>query len=151
MEYMWDNLVLAAEYFISTREADMVMHLDSTWAPIITGIPGAPAGDYTVNKDLDSDNKYYVRVSYRLTDWLEMGTYYSYYENDPDKESTSELEKQKNELADICLSARFDINDSWMLKIEGHKMDGLFGVEPEEDGTLDNDWYLYAAKITFSF
>ncbi len=151
IEYMWNDLVLAAEIYRSNGETDLVMHLDSTWAPLITETPGASAGDYTVNKDLDSDNKYYVSASYRFTDWFEFGTYYSFYESDPDKEFTSELEEQKNELTDICLSARFDINDNWTLKIEGHKMDGLNGVEPEEDGTFDEDWFLYAAKMTFSF
>ncbi len=144
-EYTRGNLVVAAEKYMLKREADMVMHLDATFAPIITRNPAAPAGDYTVDKDMDSDASYYVSASYRFLDWLEMGVYYSFFENDKDGSGAA------NELKDTCLSARFDINDNWTAKIEAHKMDGLFGVEAEEDGTLDEDWYLYAAKMTFSF
>ncbi len=154
IEYTWNNLVVAAEKWANNREADMVMHLDDTWAPILTGNPAAPANDYTVNKDNDSDTNYYVSASYRFTDLLELGTYYSFYENNSDLEPDTELEEQKNELTDICLSARFDINDNWIIKLEGHKMEGLFGVQPEDGKTFedgDEDWYLYAAKMTFSF
>ncbi len=53
---------------------------------------------------------------------------------------------------DLALTARFDVNQNWLLKLEGHVMDGtadLF-VSDNPDG-FDQDWFLFAAKVTFSF
>jgi len=55
-------------------------------------------------------------------------------------------------LRDTALSTRIDINDSWILKLEGHIMEGaaLLYTQDNPDG-LVGDWFLFAAKMTYSF
>ena len=51
---------------------------------------------------------------------------------------------------DFALTTRFDINDNMVFKLEGHLMDGLATVEYDAEDP-DDDWYMLAAKMTFSF
>ncbi len=59
---------------------------------------------------------------------------------------------------DNCLSLRFDINDHWVVKLEGHLMDGLNAVNvslTDEEAAATNDpeeeWSMFAIKISYSF
>lgn len=130
IEYLFRNLLLSAEYY--------KLEFDRK-----TAIPAA--GIYFNSPKFKSGDRYYIGASYRFTDWFETGAYYSMYEHEKDLSGAS------NELEDICLSLRFDLNEAWLAKFEIHKMDGLFGVFPEEDGTTDEDWMLYAVKLSYSF
>jgi hypothetical protein len=98
---------------------------------------------------------YYGLVTYRFSDWLEVGTSYSVgYEDKNDKEG-DRFEAQGTPRAqawnkDLAVSTRFDLNESWIVKLEGHWINGLYGVsgygdDPSEDG------FLGAVKVTFSF
>ncbi len=104
---------------------------------------------YTTSNTTDSD-RYYIMASYRLTDWFEPGFYYSIYYADND---TKDIETSYSK--DFSLTTRFDINDSWILKFEGHMMDGLGNVNTfdPDDPTAEPDsgWYLFAAKLSYSF
>jgi hypothetical protein len=52
----------------------------------------------------------------------------------------------------FTLSLRFDINDYWIFKLEGHLMDGLADVTYNPaDPDPDPDWMLFAAKVSYSF
>jgi predicted porin len=130
MEYIYKDLLLAAEYGIEEYDSKQA-------------IPGA--GIYTTPENRKSGDRYYVNASYRFTDWFESGIYYSKFEEFDDTDSDD------GKLDDICLSLRFDINESWITKLEVHKMEGLYGVFPEEDGTIDKDWMLYAVKLSYNF
>jgi len=133
IEYVWNNLVIAAENYMSKRDAD---------------IEYSTSNGLIAKSDADIDQKndsYYIRLSYRFTDWLESGYYYSKYIQDPD------LSGDKNKNREQCLSFRFDINPYWLFKLETHLMDGKFGVKPDNDGHTYDEWMLYAAKMTFMF
>ncbi len=60
-------------------------------------------------------------------------------------------------MKDWAISARFDINDSWTMKFDGHIMNGTSGCytidNKRADGTVDleEDWLLFAAKVQYSF
>ena len=135
-EYTRGNLFLAAEYFNQEIEAEIINF--------------APASTTTAEG-------YYASASYRFTEMFELGTYYSIYYPDKDDKDGDALVAQglpdhgawQNDLA---LTARFDINDYWVFKVEGHLMDGTGQVLSVDnaDGT-EEDWYLFAAKVTFSF
>jgi len=99
-------------------------------------------------------------ASHRFTDWFELGAYYSDYNTDDDDRDGKELEKvgipkEERYLRDACLATRFDINEYWTVKLEGHAMDGLYRInwrshtDPGEDP--DPNWYLFAAKASYSF
>lgn len=132
-EYVYNALTCAVEY----RQREFDIHQE--------GVRFAnPTGEY-----------YYGLLSYRFTDWLELGTYYSVsYSDKDDKDGTSfEAIGQPAAVAwlkDLAVTARFDLNDHWIVKLEGHRMDGLSGVTDFDQDPSD-EWFLFAAKVTFSF
>ena len=132
MEYVFRNFTLAAEIYRQERDADAYVT-----------VPGV--GVMTLDQDLLTKDIFYVRVGYRFTDWFETGYYYSEYFGNEDSHAI------KDELKDHCLSLRFDINYNWIAKAEVHKMNGEFGVEPDDDGHKYSEWMLYALKISYSF
>lgn len=157
VEYAIGNLVLAAEYNRTNYDLDL---------------PGK-----TYDRDFDSEG-YYGSLTYRFTDWFELGTYYSeYYANTGDKDGKKAAalwnayggamggyppgQEHRAYLKDLALSLRFDITENWIVKVEGHKMDGG-AIMLNSDGNTANyagvvgpsyekDWYLYTAKVAFSF
>jgi hypothetical protein len=128
IEYSHGNVTCAAEY--TEREFKM-----------------SPSGYTGVG--------YYGLLSYRVTDWMELQTAYAVtYRDKDDKEGDSYAQsEQPRALAwskDLSISTRFDLNEYWIVKLEGHWMNGLYGVsnygdDPSEDG------FLGAVKVTFSF
>lgn len=98
-----------------------------------------------VNVGDRSGTGWYVSAAYRFLDWFEAGTYYS------DSSANDDQSGPENELKQICLTARFDISPNMTCKLETHFMDGLYGVYPGDDGTTDDSWMLYAAKVSYNF
>lgn len=91
----------------------------------------------------------YVSASRRINTWLELGTYVSYSQ---DRQATNPLLRQ----ADYAMSAKFDLTDKLIFKIEGHYMNGAGKIfdtaaHPQPLATLDKEWMLLAAKMTYSF
>lgn len=129
-EYIWNNWVFAAETYRHTEDSD-VYH--------------GTSGAFLQKADVDTRKSFYVKLSYRFTDWLETGYYYSKFQLQPDTDNDQE------KLKEHCLSFRFDINPYWLFKLEAHLMNGKFGVYPDNDGHIYNEWMLYAAKMSFSF
>ncbi len=133
------------------------------------------ASEFFTTRMMETDNEnYYVMINYRFTDWFELGFYYAaQYANKDDKDgkdaaatyqatlgqSGLQFEKEAY-LIDFTLTTRFDINDSWIFKLEGHMLDGLSGVDYSASDSYDPDdpayepdpgWYLFAAKLSYSF
>ncbi|QTA83546.1 porin domain-containing protein [Desulfonema limicola] len=136
LEYSWNELILAAEY----------RYRETSYS--VNNLP--------FDKTIDSE-AWYASAAYRFTDWFELGTYYS--ESYPDKNDkdgdrfkTIGQPDFRAWQKDFALTARFDFNEYWLLKLEGHKMDGagdLFILDNPD--RLEEDWYLFAAKMTFNF
>jgi hypothetical protein len=136
-EYQSGGLTLAAEYLQLNMKLDV-------------GLPGE-----TFDK-MDSVS-YYGSISYRFTEWLEAGGYYSvYYLMKRDKEGDlvqaygfpDYAAWQKEGVATL----RFDLNPNWILKLEGHRINGVgqeFASSQADD--LKENWWLFAAKTTVSF
>ncbi|MDA8139593.1 MAG: hypothetical protein M0036_13165 [Desulfobacteraceae bacterium] len=137
IEYTWRNLVVAAEY--------MHRRADST---ILS------------NQRITKAESYYLMASYRFNDWFTLGSYYSEFY--PDTEDKDGSEATVNNVPcshrawekDLALTLRFDINDYWVFKIEGHSVNGTANVivldNPGND-FADSQWYYGAAKLSFSF
>lgn len=123
------------------------------------------SGEYEIakvdihNSDTTDLYGYAISGSYRFSDLFELGTYYSEYVSQKDQRLNP-----AEYLRDACLSGRFDLNEYWTLKLEGHLMRGLDQVtidsdyiDMDGDGDVDvNDlprlhWMMYAAKITYMF
>jgi len=136
-EYMWQNLLLAAEY--NARE----YHVD------IHGLSPFMVKEI-LDMVLDFDG-YYGMVSYRFFPWLEAGTYYSVFNDTENGRETGE-KKYKLYQKDTCGFLRFDITNNWLAKIEGHIFDGATQVYQYEnpDGRKEN-WALFAVRTSLYF
>jgi len=169
LEYAIGDLVISGEYSRNNYDfwagGDVFEAMKSStgqaYSPTLNAI-----ADGITHVELETEG-YYGSVSYRFTDWLEVGTYYSVYYADRDDKDGKENEESAVRIAagyqdhdawlkDLCLSFRFDINQNWVFKLEGHKMDGAAILMKEINYVGDklqteDDWYLGAAKLTFSF
>jgi hypothetical protein len=70
-----------------------------------------------------SDERTYFMASYRLAPWLQPGAYYSLLFPDVDDRKGPDQVQH-----DLALTLRFDINDHWLVKAEGHYMYGTAGL-----------------------
>ena len=59
---------------------------------------------------------------------------------------------------DLALSLRFDISPNMIFKLEGHRMDGIASVLPQDNthilgdpAGIEQNWYMFASKISFVF
>ncbi len=116
IEYTWNNLIFTSEYYEAENRYELTS--SNPWVP--------------TSKDVLESEGYYGSLTYRFTDYLEVGAYRSvYYRDKNDKHGTGTLFTQlgypqfKAKLKDTCLTFRFDINEHWVLKLETHKMDGV--------------------------
>lgn len=142
-EYRWRNLVVAAE----------------TFAPLsYDNVLRSPALGLTLVDDSPDKAGYYGSLAYSVTDWLELGLVYSeYYNNVNDKDGVklsrdTGMQKHRGWLKDTALTARFDLLDSWVVKLEGHAMDGgdILLSDQNPEGT-ERKWWLFGAKVTYNF
>jgi hypothetical protein len=133
-EYTYGDLTLAAEYAQVMFEMN---EINNGWTY-----------DFTIEV-------YYGLVTYRFTDWFELGSSYAVSYGNKDDKDGDQFAAQGTPRAqawakDLALSARFDLSESWIVKLEGHWINGLYevsnyGDDPDENG------FLGAAKVTFSF
>jgi len=126
---------------IVAYRSEMPVRLDRI--PVDTDNDGEPD---TTTSALLSDSMYdmmgyYWGGAYRFTKWFELGSYYSIY-----------VDEMNNRVKDLALTGRFDITDHWIFKLEGHYFQGgeiaYFTMNPNG---LEDYWFLFAAKMTFSF
>lgn len=134
-EYARENLTLAAEYYRMSVDVLMEDMFDLK----------------------ETEEGYYASAAYRFTDWFELGLYYAeYYPNADDKEgrefATSGLPDFYGWQKDLTVTTRFDINEYWIIKLEGHIVDGaaLF-LSQDNPEAFEEDSLLFAVKTTFSF
>ncbi len=97
-----------------------------------------------------------VSASHRFTYWFELGAYYGdWVTNDRDRDGSEmeEVGREKEErwMRDACLTTRFDLNENWIFKLEGHYMNGLDDVDYGNDPDPDPDWFLFASKVSYNF
>jgi hypothetical protein len=70
-----------------------------------------------------SDERLYVMANYRVAPWLQPGAYYGLLFPD-----TSNRQGPDQVQHDVALTLRFDINEHWLVKTEGHYMYGTAGL-----------------------
>jgi len=142
MEITWRNLLLMAEYMDRKRN-----------------IYSSVSGGSTIDAETTG---WYAGAAYRFTDWFELGGYYSTIETTDLTEGAGyAVPDWYIEQEDICVTARFDINEYWTLKLEYHDLTGALGLSardnPSDTATFvsptffEEDWTMFAAKITVSF
>jgi hypothetical protein len=138
LEYRWEELLLAAEYNLITSKTQFDLHLGAGWE-----------GERTITSE-----GLYLSASYRFTDWFELGCWYSEFYPDKDdkegkKQSVNDFEAWQKTVA---LSARFDINEYWIVKLEASYNDGFGAYNiADKPENLKQEWFLYSAKVTYNF
>jgi len=145
IEYTRKNLILSAEhayyglkfpinYDLSQLPLSMALMIDATGL-----LPGStrfiPEG-------------WYINASYAFTDWFILGLHYSHFIGNKLEPRTIDEEHRE-----WVLTTRFDINASWIIKLEYHLMQGLyFNADGATEATHGDDyWHLYGTKVSFNF
>ncbi len=143
-EFTIGNLILAGEYYYQRSDITVA-------AP--PGVPDLP--DITgVQQNMEG---FYVQARYRLFDRFEIGTYYSVFHPDAKDRGGSFYESRGKPdyygwLRDWALSFRWDIKPFWLVKVEGHIMDGAALIEgPANPTDVERHWGLFAFRTTFYF
>ena len=129
-EYLWKNWTFQAEY--ATYDMTGYSH-----ASIY--IPAAQKTLSQVSSFPDNPGTWYLAVSHRFNKLIEVGTYYTQFEDNGARQN------------DAALCLRLDLKDWWLFKIEGHYLEGNGLLR---DGTpLNNNagWFMLAVKTTVSF
>jgi hypothetical protein len=98
-----------------------------------------------------NSDRYYAMTSYRIKPWFTPGLYYSVF-----FPKSGDWSNRKDYQHDVALTTRFDINEHWLVKLEGHFMRGTAALNPaENDNTpltvLSRDWGLFMVKTTAYF
>ena len=131
-EYTWDKLTAQAEYM--EREASITL---------------------MSNENISTSQSYYFLLSYAINDLITLGAYYSEtYPNEDDKDGSTLAVNHKAWEKDIAVSIRFDINEYWVAKIEGHRVDGtanVIGIDNPDNSFSESKFNYVAAKMTFNF
>lgn len=133
IEYVHSDLLMAAEY--SRQRA----HVVSTNFELF---PGPEAKVNTVSE------RAYLLLAYRLDTWLQLAGYYAV--TYPDEALRS---GRGNMLHDLAATLRFDLNNFWLLKVEGHLMQGTAGLAPTAAARagLPERWGMILVKTTAYF
>jgi hypothetical protein len=139
IEYTLREIIFAAEYM--TFRGDLAI---KTLAPglkqIVSEIP------------IKTDS-FYLSMTYRLTDYLEMGGYYAVFW--PDASDTNGKTLLPNYLGwhkEAALCFRFDITNYLTLKGETHLMDGGALMMPQDNPEgVEQRTALFLLKLAFSF
>lgn len=145
IEYTVDQWLIACEYRIIHGDIDVL--IDAS---------GVGFGMIPAMQAVRSDGGY-VQVAYRIDERWEVGSYYGvYFGNRNDREGDNQVAAGNPDWyawqRDWAVSLRCDINDFWIVKVEGHYLNGVSMLSPAEnpDGFEEN-WFLFAAKTTMSF
>ena len=141
-EYMRDRWTFAAEF--QRLFVDIVVPDVPVFVPDV-GV---------VLMDIPADDRrggYYGQATYRASDLLELGIYLSVFHPDWSQRKVGTAETEQK---DTALTARFDLTDSWLMKVEYHIIDGT-GDLPERlnpaPSQLVKSWSMIAVKSTFYF
>lgn len=81
----------------------------------------------------------YVMGSYQVTDWFHPGLYYSVlfpYSGSVLTDTVANRHGRAAQSHDVAATLRFDINDNWLVKVEGHYMRGTAGLASNLNGNV---------------
>lgn len=132
-EYALRDLVLTAEY--SRWHADQKSD-NPTLSPAID----------------QRSERAYAMATFRLTRWLQPGAYYSLLYPD-----TKDRQGRESVQHDLAATLRFDVHPHWLVKVEGHYLQGTAGLhnplrlEPTDISTAHEHWAAFFLKATARF
>ena len=116
-----------------------------------------------------SQERFYLQASYRFSDLFEAATYYSVQYDPENRNSRGFVNGAQSEYGpndnigfnsysgwtkDLAVSLRFDINYNWLVKLEGHVVDGtavLYRIDNKDKEELERFWTFFGIKTTLTF
>jgi len=129
-EYTWKDLVLSGEYMMQDFDANSTATVYRT-----------ATGTTTTNSVPTKRDSWYLSATYRINDYVELGSYYNEYYGNRDN-------RNSNYQKDAAATVRIDPLKYLVVKVEGHYMKGSeLLITPFNT----RDWYMFASKVTFSF
>jgi len=139
LEYTFREMIFAAEYM--TFRGDLII---KTLAPEVQPI--------TFHVPIKTD-ALYLSMTYRMTDFFEMGGYYAVFW--PDASDKNGLTLPQNFMSwhkETAICFRFDITDSLTFKTETHLIDGGALMMPQDNPQgVEQRTALLLLKLAFSF
>ena len=108
----------------------------------------------------DDREKLYAMVTYRVAPAVEIGGYYSLYHVDVGDRRGDDprfAEPFHAFQRDLAATIRFDVNEHWLWKLEGHFMAGTAGllnplrVNPPDISMAEQYWGAFFLKTTAYF
>ena len=139
VEYSRERWVLAAEYRRMETEGTTSLFAS---APLLV-----------VNAPIEAaEEHWYAQATYQATDKLGLGVYYAQSDFDPKNQDARD--GKFTSMNDLALGASYAVTDNWLVKIEGHALDGLGKLNIAGDrnfGATDARWNYFVVKTTFSF
>jgi hypothetical protein len=104
--------------------------------------------------DEDSE-RFYALATYRTSPRFELGGYYSVHFLDVDdrggRDSVKYAERFYAWQRDLAATVRFDVNDHWLWKLEGHFIDGAADLPIAANPKPDRFWGLVLLRTTATF
>lgn len=98
--------------------------------------------------------RFYVLASYRWAPWLETGGYYSVDNADAGDRGghgPQFAERFHAFQRDLAATLRFDVNDHWLWKLEGHFIDGTASLPALLNPDPERYWGVFLLRTTVSF
>jgi len=102
----------------------------------------------------EDGERFYAMATTRLAPWLETGGYYSVYHVDAGDRGGHDprfTERFHAFQRDLAATLRFDVNDHWLWKLEGHFMDGTASLPALSNPNPERYWGLFLLRTTVTF
>jgi hypothetical protein len=102
----------------------------------------------------DDSERFYVLASYRFSELLEVGSYYSVIHLDANHRDGAAPAFRHGYNAyqrDLALSLRLDVNEYWLWKVEGHFVDGTADLSSETNTNPSRYWGLFLLRTSVTF
>jgi len=137
VEYVWNNLMVAAEY-------NYVYYQTTVDGTLNIGGPQVPVSRDSSNRT----DAAYISAAYRMhPKWEALGGWqWSQGESEG-------AQNTKKKWYAFNAAIRFDVTEHWLIKAEYQWThgDGLLRASEQADGTREEIWSLFALKTTFDF
>ena len=132
---------LSAKY--QTEKLTLIIEYSREYSGNLTvAIPAIGMNNRIERIDKES---YYSSLSYQLTDFLSIGTYYGVSESRENRDDGKFLR-------DFAVNLQYKITDYWDVKLEAHACEGESTLlNFNNPGGLERRWYLFVVKTSINF
>jgi len=103
----------------------------------------------------EDGERFYGMVARRLSPAVAVGGYYSVFDADAHDRGGHDATKFPEPFyafqRDLAVTARFDVNDHWLWKVEAHFIDGVADLDLTLNPSPERYWGLFLVKTTVTF